>query len=56
VVEVHSVLGNDRADELAAVPFLNSWGRDYPHRTWMPDEVLERLMEEQGEVAIPTDR
>ena len=54
--EVHGVLGNDRADELGAVPFLNSWGRGYPHRTWMPDEVLDRLMAEQGEVAIPTDR
>lgn len=56
VAEVHSVLGNERADELGAVPFLNSWGRDYPQRTWMPDDVLERLMDEEGEVAIPTDR
>jgi hypothetical protein len=56
VDEVHRALANDRADELGAVPFLNSWGRGYPHRTWMPDDVLERLMEEQGEVAIPTDR
>jgi hypothetical protein len=56
VAEVHSVLGSERADELGAVPFLNSWGRDYPQRTWMPDDVLERLMGEEGEVAIPTDR
>jgi len=56
VDEVHAVLGNDRADELGAVPILNSWGRGYPHRTWLPDDVLERLMDEQGEVAIPTDR
>lgn len=56
VDEVHSVLGNDRADELGAVPILNSWGRSYPHRTWMPDEVLDRLMAEDGEIAIPTDR
>jgi hypothetical protein len=56
VDEVHSVLGNDRADELGAVPYLNSWGRGYPRRSWMPDDVLERLMEEDGEVAIPTDR
>lgn len=56
VDEVHQVLGNDRADELGAVPFLNSWGRDYPHRTWMPDDVLERLMAEDGEIAVPTDR
>ena len=56
VDEVHQVLANDRADQLGAVPFLNSWGRTYPHRTWMPDDVLERLMNEQGEVGIPTDR
>lgn len=56
VEDVHQVLENPRADELGAVPFLNSWGRGYPHRTWMPDDVLERLLSEQGEVAIPTDR
>ena len=56
VNDVHRVLGNDRADELGAVPILNSWGRDYPHRTWMPDDVLQRLMDEEGEVAVPTDR
>jgi hypothetical protein len=56
VEDVHRALQNERADELGAVPFLNSWGRVYPHRTWMPDEVFERLMQEQGEVAIPTDR
>jgi len=56
VDEVHQVLANARADELGAVPFLNSWGRDYPHRTWMPDDVLERLIAEDGEIAVPTDR
>jgi hypothetical protein len=56
VDDVHAVLANDRADELGAVPFLNSWGRGYPHRTWMPDDVFDRLMREDGEVAVPTDR
>ncbi|TDD44241.1 hypothetical protein [Saccharopolyspora elongata] len=56
VDDVHAVLGNTRADELGAVPFLNSWGTDYPHRVWMPDEVLDRLMREDGEIAVPTDR
>jgi hypothetical protein len=56
VDEVHQALANDRADERGAVPFLNSWGRSYPHRTWMPDEVLAKLITDQGEVAIPTDR
>lgn len=56
VQDVHSVLGNKRADELGAVPFLNSWGRSYPYRTWIPDEVFDRLIQEQGEIAVPTDR
>lgn len=56
VDEVHAVLGNDRADELGAVPVLNSWGTDFPHRVWLPDDVLGVLMEQEGEVAIPTDR
>jgi hypothetical protein len=25
-------------------------------RVWIPDDVLDRLMQEEGEVAIPTDR
>ena len=56
VDDVHAVLGNPRADERGAVPILNSWGEDYPARVWMPDDVFERLMREDGEVAIPTDR
>jgi hypothetical protein len=56
VEEVHFMLDNEKADKLGAVPVLNSWGRAYPHRTWMPDDVLDRLIREDGEVAIPTDR
>jgi hypothetical protein len=39
-----------------AVPFLNSWGRDYPHTVWMTADVLQRLLNEDGEAAIITDR
>ena|SRR5215211_6316093 len=56
VDEVHAVLGNDQADELGAVPILNSWGTDYPARAWLPDDVLDLLMKQEGEIAIPTDR
>jgi hypothetical protein len=56
VEEVHEVLANEKADELGAVPILNSWGEGYPARVWMPDDVLDRLMKEEGEIAIPTDR
>lgn len=52
VDDVHEVLGY----EGGGVTFLNSWGRGYPHRVWMPDDVLDRLMSEDGEVAVPTDR
>lgn len=56
VDEVHETLGNERADELGAVPILNSWGSGYPHRVWLPDDVFDRLIKEDGEIAIPTDR
>jgi hypothetical protein len=56
VDEVHGVLANEKADELGAVPILNSWGEGYPARVWMPDDVLDRLMKEEGEIAIPADR
>lgn len=56
VDEVHEALGNERADQLGAVPLLNSWGSGYPHRVWLADDVLDRLIKEDGEIAIPTDR
>ncbi|MFE0024278.1 hypothetical protein [Amycolatopsis sp. NPDC059021] len=56
VEDVHAVLGNTRADQLGAVPILNSWGPNYPHRTYLPDDVLARLIGEEGEIAVPTDR
>jgi hypothetical protein len=56
VEDVHAALDNDKANELGAVPILNSWGRDYPQRVWFPDHALDRLVHEDGEVAIPTDR
>ncbi len=55
VDDVHAALSNDRADALGAVAVLNSWGKGFPHRTWMPDAVLQRLMDEDGEIAVPTD-
>lgn len=56
VDEVRSVLRTPFHDTLQAVPMLNSWGRSYPHITWIPYVVLERLINEDGEVAIVTDR
>lgn len=56
VDEIHAVLANPTADALEAVPILNSWGLQWPYRVWMPDDVLHRLLAEDGEAAIPTDR
>jgi hypothetical protein len=56
VDDVRTVLQSSLNDSLQAVPFLNSWGRDYPHITWMPYKVLERLLNENGEIALVTDR
>lgn len=38
------------------VVILNSWGRSYPQRVKMPLEVLDRLLRENGEAGIVTDR
>jgi hypothetical protein len=56
VAEVHGVLKSPANDGAGAVRILNSWGRGYPHRVWMPDETLQRLIDEDGEVALITDR
>jgi hypothetical protein len=56
VDEVHAVLKSPSSDRLGAVRILNSWGRNYPHRVWMTDETLQRLIDEDGEVALVTDR
>ena len=48
-----AAIGWPGADE---VPFLNSWGRSYSHITWMPTSVAERLMREDGEFPIITDK
>lgn len=56
VEEVHRTIGLPLADQLEAVPLVNSWGAYYPHVTWLPDSVLERLLREDGEAAVITDR
>jgi hypothetical protein len=56
VDEVHGVLKSPANDRAGAVRVLNSWGRGYPHRVWMPDATLQRLIDEDGEVALVTDR
>lgn len=56
VDEVRTVLASPRHDTLQAVPLLNSWGRSYPHLVWLPYKALERLISENGEIALIADR
>jgi hypothetical protein len=41
---------------LEYVDLLNSWGRSWPHLVRMPANVLEKLIQWDGEAGIPTDR
>lgn len=43
-------------DWLPGVPMLNSWGRDYPHKTLLLDAAGERVLREDGEMALITDK
>lgn len=52
---VHASIQSSLADSLGGVPLLNSWGRDYPHIVWLPDTVLDRLLQEDGEAGLITD-
>jgi hypothetical protein len=50
--DVLATLGRPGADE---VPWANSWGLGYPRAVWVPTEVLERLLREDGEFGVLTD-
>ncbi len=56
VDQVHAAIQLPVADQLEAVPLLNSWGDDYPHLVWLPDATLDRLLSEQGEAGLITDK
>ncbi len=49
------VLNTPAQASLGAVPLLNSWGRSYPRKVWLPVETLQRLLDEDGECALITD-
>jgi hypothetical protein len=51
--EALDVLGTP---ELDYVTLLNSWGVSYPHTVRMPASVLQRLIDEDGEVGLVVDR
>jgi|HubBroStandDraft_6_1064221.scaffolds.fasta_scaffold03612_3 hypothetical protein len=51
--EVCNALGRPNAQ---AVPLLNSWGEDYPETVWLPVDTLDRLLQEEGEADVVTER
>lgn len=51
-----AALQSPRYVDLGAVPILNSWGKNYPRRVWMPLETFARLIKEDGEIGLITDR
>ena len=44
------------SDSYDGVPLLNSWGTYYPHIVRITDEAGARVLAEDGEAAVPTDR
>jgi hypothetical protein len=55
-IDVEDVLHALGTPNSQYVTILNSWGRDYPHRTRMSVDVLHRLLRESGEAAIITEQ
>ena len=56
VSQVMSALMSPANERMGAVRILNSWGKSYPHRVWLPFETLQRLLDEDGEATLITDR
>ncbi|GAA4569149.1 hypothetical protein [Planotetraspora kaengkrachanensis] len=51
----HAICVYRASDSRQAVRLVNSWGTAYP-LVWLPYEVLQRLIDEDGEVTLVTDR
>jgi hypothetical protein len=51
--EVCNALGRPNA---FAVPLLNSWGEGYPEVVWLPVDTLDRLLREEGEADVVSER
>lgn len=56
VDEVRAALQSPSNDRVGGVCVLNSWGLAYPRRVWLPYETLARLLDEDGEATVVTDR
>ena len=54
--DVYAVLKSPRLEAQGVVAFANSWGRAYPKLTYMPADVMARLLNEYGEATMFTAR
>lgn len=51
----HAVCISGASDDRQAFRLKNSWGREYP-LVWLPYAIMQRLLDEDGEAALVTDR
>lgn len=51
----HGICGFAARDKYDALGLVNNWGLDYPV-VWMPYETIQRIMNEDGEACLITDR
>jgi hypothetical protein len=56
VLDALSPPGSRPWAQKGAVPLLNSWGTDFPRLVWLPLGSLDRLLRENGEAVVVTDR
>lgn len=52
----HAICCVAASDRRQAVALANSWGRSYPRKVWLPYATLGRLLHEDGEATLVTDR
>jgi hypothetical protein len=55
VVGGHAICGYAASDKRQAFKLTNSWGMDFP-LTWVSYELVQRLLNEDGEAALIVDR
>jgi hypothetical protein len=51
----HAICGYAASDRRQAFKLQNTWGDDYP-AVWIPYDTVERLLSEDGEACLVTDR
>lgn len=52
----HAICCVGASDTRQAVALCNTWGESYPFLVWLPYEALQRLLREDGEAGLITDR